>query len=164
MRSEAPIHDRTRGVLAYSVGGVWFGARVEEVAGLMQAEHPAPLPHQRDPLSGVIAFRGTMVPTFEIGSFLGIEPMMTTGPSYALVLTRGNDRFGVMVPEIPRLLPARELREAELSTADPELAAMIQSIFESGDMRIHCLNYWSIIESIMPRARAATTSAAGGRR
>ena len=34
MRSETPIHERTRGVLAYCVGGVWFGARVEEVAGL----------------------------------------------------------------------------------------------------------------------------------
>lgn len=162
MRSEAPIHERTRGVLAYCVGGVWFGARVEEVAGLMQAERPAPLPHQRDPLSGVIAFRGTMVPTFEIGSFLGIEPMRTIGQSYALVLARGNDRFGVMVPEMPRLLPARELREAELSTADPELAEMIESVFESGDLRIHCLNYWSIINSIMPRAGTTSSAATGG--
>jgi len=162
MRSEAPIHERTRGVLAYCVGGVWFGARVEEVAGLMQAERPAPLPHQRDPLSGVIAFRGTMVPTFEIGSFLGIEPMSASGQAYALVLARGNDRFGVMVPEIPRLLPARELREAELSGVDPELAEMIQSVFESGDLRIHCLNYWSIIDSIMPRAGARSAAATGG--
>jgi chemotaxis signal transduction protein len=162
MRSEAPVHDRTRGVLVYSVGGVWFGARVEEVAGLIQAERPTPLPHQRDPLSGVIAFRGTMVPTFEIGSFLGIEPMRSSGQSYALVLTRGSDRFGVVVPEIPRLVPARELHEAEVSTADPELAAMIQSVFESGDMRIHCLNYWSIIESIMPRAGAPPTPAVDG--
>jgi chemotaxis signal transduction protein len=162
MRSEAPIHERTRGVLAYCVGGVWFGARVEEVAGLMQAERPAPLPHQRDPLSGVIAFRGTMVPTFEIGSFLGIEPMNTSGQSYALVLARGNDRFGVMVPEIPRLVPARELREAELSPADSELTEMIQSVYESGELRIHCLNYWSIIDSIMPRAGARRTAATGG--
>lgn len=163
MRSEAPIHERTRGVLAYCVGGVWFGARVEEVAGLMQAERPAPLPHQRDPLSGVIAFRGTMVPTFEIGSFLGID-VRPSGQSYAVVLARGNDRFGVMVPEMPRLLPAREIREAELSTADSEseLAEMVESVFESGDLRIHCLNYWSIINSIMPRAGTTPSAAAGG--
>ena len=79
-----------------------------------------------------------MVPTFEIGSFLGIEPMRANGPSYAVGLARGNDRFGVMVPEMPRLLPARELREAELSTADSELSEMIESVFESGDLRIHC--------------------------
>jgi hypothetical protein len=77
-------------------------------------------------------------------------------------LARGNDRFGVMVPEIPRLLPARELRDAELSAADSELTEMIQSVFESGDLRIHCLNYWSIIDSIMPRAGTKSTASAGG--
>jgi chemotaxis signal transduction protein len=154
MRSEAAFHERTRGVLAYCVGGVWLGARVEDVAGLIQAERPAPLPNQRDPLSGVIAFRGGMVPTFEIGLFLGIEPERPNAPTYAIVLARGNDRFGVMIPEIPRLVPARELREAKLSTADSELAETIQSVYESGDLRIHCLNYWSIIDSIMPRAGA----------
>jgi len=87
--------------------------------------------------------------------------MSTSGQTYALVLARGNDRFGVMVPEIPRLLPARELREAELSEVDPELAEMIQSVFESGDLRIHCLNYWSIIDSIMPRAGARSAAATG---
>lgn len=154
MRSESAISDRTRGVLAYCVGGIWFGARVEEVAGLMQADRPAPLPRQRDPLTGVIAFRGTMVPTFEIASYLGLDPSRSTPSSYALVLTRGSDRFGVMIPEIPHLIPARELREAELSGVDPELAAMIQSVFESGELRIHCLNYWSIIDSIMPQTGA----------
>lgn len=159
MRSESAITDRTRGVLAYCVGGIWFGARVEEVAGLMYAERPAPLPRQRDPLSGVIAFRGTMVPTFEIASYLGLDPSRSTPSSYALVLTRGSDRFGVMIPEIPHLIPARELREAEVSAADPELDAMIQSVFESGELRIHCLNYWSIIDSIMPQSGASPPAA-----
>ncbi len=161
MRSESAVSDRTRGVLAYCLGGIWFGARVEEVAGLMQADHPAPLPHQREPLSGVIAFRGTMVPTFEIANYLGLDGARSINSSYALVLTRGTDRFGVMIPEIPHLVPAKELREAELSAADPELASMIQSVFESGDLRIHCLNYWSIIDSIMPPSGATPPSAAG---
>ena|SRR2546427_4309338 len=161
MRSESAMHERTRGILAYCVGGVWFGARVEEVAGLMHAERPAPLPGQRDPISGVVAFRGAMVPTFEIRSYLGVDPGRTNAPPYALILARGNDRFGVMIPELPRLLPARELREAELSAVDPELGAMIQSVFESGELRIHCLNYWSIIDSIMPPAGPTTAAAMG---
>jgi chemotaxis signal transduction protein len=150
MRSESSVSDRTRGVLAYCVGGIWFGARVEEVAGLMQAERPAPLPRQREPLSGVIAFRGAMVPTFEIANYLGLETARSTGSLYALILTRGTDRFGVMIPEIPHLVQAKDLREGDLSSADPELTSTIDSVFESGDIRIHCLNYWSIIDSIMP--------------
>ncbi|MGH7681098.1 MAG: chemotaxis protein CheW, partial [Candidatus Eiseniibacteriota bacterium] len=145
MRSESSVSERTRGVLAYCVGGIWFGARVEEVAGLMQADRPAPLPRQRDPLTGIIAFRGTMVPTFEIANYLGLDAR-SGASSYALILARGADRFGVMIPEIPHLLPAKELREADLSAADPELQSMLQSVFESGELRIHCLNYWSIID------------------
>lgn len=161
MRSESSVSDRTRGVLAYCVGGIWFGARVEEVAGLMQADRPAPLPHQRDPLSGVIAFRGTMVPTFEISNYLGLDASRAGAPSYALILARGADRFGVMIPEIPHLVPAKELREADLAEADPELQSMLQSVFESGELRIHCLNYWSIIDSIMPPSGGAPPSTAG---
>jgi chemotaxis signal transduction protein len=161
MRSESAVSDRTRGVLAYCVGGIWFGARVEEVAGLMQADRPAPLPRQREPLSGVIAFRGSMVPTFEIASYLGLEAPRATGSPYALILTRGTDRFGVMIPEIPHLVAAKDLREGDLSSADPELTSTIQSVFESGDIRIHCLNYWSIIDSIMPPPGAAPSQATG---
>ena len=161
MRSESAVSERTRGVLAYCVGGIWFGARVEEVAGLMQAEHLAPLPRQREPLSGVIAFRGTMVPTFEIANYLGLDPVRAGSATYAMILTRGTDRFGVMIPEIPHLVPSKELREAEVSAADPELSTMIQSVFESGDLRIHCLNYWSIIDSIMPPSGANPPAAAG---
>jgi chemotaxis signal transduction protein len=161
MRSESAVSERTRGVLAYCVGGIWFGARVEEVAGLMQADRPAPLPRQREPLSGVIAFRGAMVPTFEIANYLGLDPSRSTASLYALILTRGTDRFGVMIPEIPHLVPAKDLREADLSSADPELTSTIESVFESGDLRIHCLNYWSIIDSIMPPPGAVPPPAAG---
>ena len=38
---------------------------------------------------------------------------------------------------------------------------MLQSVFESGELRIHCLNYWSIIDSIMPPSGGIQPSAAG---
>jgi chemotaxis signal transduction protein len=93
-----------------------------------------------------------MVPAFDLASYLGIG--LAPGSSrarFALVLARGGDRFGVVVPEMPRVVPGSQLREAAATAADHELASMVEVVFESGAERIHCLNYWSIIDSIMPR-------------
>jgi chemotaxis signal transduction protein len=152
MGSNPAIEARSRGVLVFTIGGVVFGVHADDVAGLVEAERLAPLPMQREPLAGIVAFRGEMVPAFDLASYLGIG--RTPGSSrarFALVLARGGDQFGVVVPEMPRLVPGQQLREAEASSADPELASMIETVFEAGVERIHCLNYWSIIESIMPR-------------
>lgn len=148
-------------MLAFSLGDVWFGVRVEEAAGLVGAERLVPLPHQRLPLAGILAFRGTMVPAFDLASYLGIDSRGGSGSGYTLVLTRGSDRFGVVIPVMPCLIPARDLRETEISEADSELASMIETAFESGERRIHCLNYWSIIESITPLVAESCSAAAG---
>ncbi len=161
MHIDSNVHMRVRGVLAFSVGDIWFGARVQDVAGLIEAERLAPLPRQREPLAGVVAFRSTMVPTFDLAGFLGVDVSRRPGPRYALVLARGVDQFGVVIPSIPQLLPARDLVEAEVSTADSELASMLEAVYEAGGRRIHCLNYWSIIDSIMPSAGAPSSTAMG---
>jgi chemotaxis signal transduction protein len=162
MRSEPAVNTRTRGVLAFRVGDFWFGARVEDVEGLLEAERLSPLPRQRDPLVGVLAFRGTMVPAFDLALFLDLPSSGGIPPAlYAMVLTRGADRFGVVIPAIPRLVPARELKEAEVSSHDPELGALIETVYESGDQSIHCLNYWSIIDSILPSAAGPSMAASG---
>jgi chemotaxis signal transduction protein len=152
MGSNPEIATRGRGVLVFTIGGVAFGAHVDDVAGLVEAERLAPLPMQREPLAGIVAFRGEMVPAFDLASYLGMRA--TTGPAgarFALVLARGGDRVGVVVPEMPRLVAAAELRETEITSEDQDLASLIEVIFEAKGDRVHCLNYWSIIESIMPR-------------
>jgi chemotaxis signal transduction protein len=140
------------GVLVFKIGDVAFGVHIDDVAGLVEAERLSPLPMQREPLAGIVAFRGEMVPAFDLASYLGLRVAPSTaGGRFALVLARGGDRFGVVVPRLPRLVPETELREAGGAAADPELAALIEVILEAGDDRVHCLNYWSIIDSIMPR-------------
>ena len=139
-------------MLVFTIGDVVFGAHTDDVAGLVEAERLAPLPMQREPLAGIVAFRGEMVPAFDLASYLGIGMVPGSSRSrFALVLARGGDRFGVVVPEMPRLVLGTQLRETEVTQADHELASMIESVFEAGAERIHCLNYWSIIDSIMPR-------------
>jgi chemotaxis signal transduction protein len=151
MGSNPAIATRSRGVLVFTIGGVAFGAHSDDVAGLVEAERLAPLPMQREPLAGIVAFRGEMVPAFDLPSYLGLHAPPGPGGRFALILARGGDRFGVVVPQIPRLVPETELEEAEISSADPELVSTIEAILAHGEQRIHCLNYWSIIESIMPR-------------
>jgi purine-binding chemotaxis protein CheW len=147
---------KTRGLLAFTIGGVGFGATVDEVAGVVEAERLSPLPRQREPLAGVVAFRGGMVPTLDLSSYLGLEPMPADGRRYALVLTRGADRFGVLIPQIPRLYRASDLQEADAAAPsdDPELSAVIDGVFEAEGTRIHCLNYWAIAESVVPASGA----------
>jgi chemotaxis signal transduction protein len=161
MRSETAANLRTRGLLAFRVGGFWFSACVEDVAGLLEAARLSPLPRQQEPLAGVLAFRGSMVPAFDLESFLGIERAKPAAPRYAMVLSRGVDRFGVVVPEIPRLISARSLKEAEVSAPDPELAALIESVYESDGETFYCLNYWTIIDSILPATGGPSRAAAG---
>ena len=148
-------------MLIFLLGDVWFGVRVEESAGLVDADRLAPLPRQELPMAGILAFRGAMVPAFNLASYLGIESPGGSCPGYVLVLSRGADRFGVVMPAMPYLIPARDLREVDTSKAGSELASVIDTEFEAGERRIYCLKYWSIIESIMPLVAGRCSAAAG---
>ena len=159
MQSDPSVSIRTRGLLVFPIGELWFGARVEEVAGLIEADRLVPLPGQRDPIAGVVAFRGMMVPTLDLVSFLEGESARSA-TRYAFVITRGHDRFGILVPALPRLVPARELKEAELATPDSEIGSLIDSLYEAGGRLIHCLNYGSVIDSAMPEAASRRSAAA----
>lgn len=141
----------TRGLVTFRLGDFGFGVRVEEVGGLVEAERVAPLPRQRDGLAGVVAFRGEMVPVIHLSTYLGLDAGPAQGAGYAIVLGRGNERFGLLVPELPRLVAARDLRAGEVSTeADHELDGLIESVFQAGEVPYHCLNYWRMFDSIVP--------------
>jgi chemotaxis signal transduction protein len=108
-----------------------------------------------EPVAGVAAFRGEMVPVVDLAAYLGIEKAEPAGHEYVLVLFRGVDRFALLIPEIPRLVPGRELREAPLPPApDPELGELFESVLESDQDQFHCLNYWRIFESLIPSSGA----------
>jgi chemotaxis signal transduction protein len=150
----------TRGALTFRLGDYSFAVRVEEAGGILDAERLAQLPSVAEPVAGVAAFRGEMVPVVDLAAYLGIEKSIPTGHQYVLVLYRGADRFALLIPEIPRLVPGRELREAPVTTApDPELGELFESVLESDQDQFHCLNYWRIFESLIPTSVATV----GGR-
>ncbi|MBI4364293.1 MAG: chemotaxis protein CheW [Candidatus Latescibacteria bacterium] len=164
MRTDTDMNLGTRGALTFRLGDYGFAVRVEEAAGLIDAERLAPLPGQVGALAGVAAFRGEMVPVIDLAAYLGIETPGSQGQHYALVLARGLDRFGILIPDLPRLALARELRDAPLSTADPELGELFESMLETDTEQFHCLNYWRIFETIIPPAGASLAARAGAER
>jgi chemotaxis signal transduction protein len=150
--------------VTFRYGDFGFGVRVEDVAGMIEAERLAPLPRQTEALAGVVAFRGEMVPVLHLAPYLGLEAPEALGHGYAIVLGRGADRFAILVSDIPRLIPARDLRAGDVSReADAELDGLIESVFQAGDQPYHCLNYGRIFDSIVPPAGAAATPQAARR-
>jgi len=147
----------TRGALTFRLGDYNFAVRVEEAGGVLDADRLAQLPGVAEPVAGVAAFRGEMVPVVDLAQYLGIE---TLAPHrYALVLYRGADRFALLVPEIPRLVPGKDLREAPPDAPDPELSDLFESTLETDQDSYHCLNYWQIFESIIPQTASAARDA-----
>src|SRR4051812_6897096 len=144
----------TRGALTFRLGDYCFAVRVEEAGGVLDAERLAQLPGVCDPVAGVAAFRGEMVPVVNLAQYLGIESTPSSGSGYALVLTRGMDRFALLVPEIPKLIPGKDLREAPATNTDSELGDLFESVLENDQDQFHCLNYWRIFETIIPPAGA----------
>jgi chemotaxis signal transduction protein len=145
----------TRGAVTFRLGDYSFAVRVEEAGGILDAERLAQLPGVSDPVAGVAAFRGEMVPVVDLAQYLGIESAAPQGHGYALVLTRGVDRFALLIPEIPKLIPGRELREAPPADTDSELGDLFESVLESNQDHFHCLNYWRIFETVIPPAGAS---------
>jgi chemotaxis signal transduction protein len=149
VRREAGTALGTRGVLVFPVGEILLGAPVEEVSGLIEGEHITPIPRQSGAAAGVLAFRGSMIPALDLCAYLDVP--MSENPKYGIVLMRGVERFALLVPSLPRLVPGRDLKPAQ-HDADPELADFVTSIYRAGSDQIHCLRYWSILDSVIPPA------------
>jgi chemotaxis signal transduction protein len=150
--------------VTFRYGDFGFGVRVEEVAGMVEADRLAPLPRQREGLAGVIAFRGDMVPVIHLASYLGLEAPAEPCHGYVIVVGRGTERFGLLVYELPRLVAAGQLRPAVVSSeADAELDGLIESVFQAKDAPYHCLDYERILDTIVPPAAASSASRAARR-
>ena len=153
MRRESGTALGTRGVLAFPIGEILFGAMVEDVIGLIEAEHVTALPRQSGATAGVLAFRGSMIPALDLSVFLDVPPVAHDAPRYGIVLARAADRFALLIPTLPRLVPGRELKEADVSIPESELGALVGSVYDAGKEQIHCLRYWSIYDTVMPPAQ-----------
>ena len=150
----------TRGVLVFPIGEVLFGVPVEEAAGLIEADRIAPLPRQSGAVTGVLAFRGSMIPALDLSVWLGVAGPRAGASRYGVVLSRGTERFAMLLPSIPRLVTGRDLKTSDEAVADGELASVIGAVYDAGAERIHCLRSWEIFDSVMPLVPAGRPEAA----
>lgn len=155
MDTDAADPVKTRGLLAFRIGDVDFGARVEDVAGLVEADRLAPLPGSREPVAGLVAFRGGIVIAIDLSTFLGERS--TSGPyRFALVLARGGDRLALVIPSLPRLVPGSALSGPERhESTDADTNAIVDSVYGHEGSPIHCLHYWAALEGARGRGAAA---------
>jgi chemotaxis signal transduction protein len=163
----------TRGLVVFAVGGEWLAAPVEEVAGMMDADHLAPIPGRGSPMAGVVAFRGGVVPTLDLPAALGAEES-AAAQRYAIVLERGTDRFALLVSGMPRLVPARDLVLREHADPDAESAEpgaggtargeepVVLATYEVAGRDVRYLDYWSLMDTVAPPA-AFRLGGLGGR-
>jgi chemotaxis signal transduction protein len=167
----------TRGLVVFAVGGEWLAAPVEEVAGMMDADHLAPIPGRGSPMAGVVAFRGGVVPTLDLPAALGAEES-AAAQRYAIVLERGTDRFALLVSGMPRLVPARDLvlrehadlegdQDAGPSESGSEGTArgdepVVLATYEVAGRDVRYLDYWSLMDTVAAPA-AFRLGGIGGR-
>ncbi|HEU4333390.1 MAG TPA: chemotaxis protein CheW [Candidatus Eisenbacteria bacterium] len=163
----------TRGLVVFAAGGEWLAAPVEEVAGMMDADHLAPIPGRGSPMAGVVAFRGGVVPALDLPAALGAEES-APAQRYAIVLERGTDRFALLVSGMPRLVPARDLvlrehADPDADPAEPGAAGtargdepVVLATYEVAGRDVRYLDYWSLMDTVAPPA-AFRLGGLGGR-
>ncbi len=175
----------SRALVVFTAGDETLAAPAEEVAGMLDAERIVPIPGRPSPMAGVLAFRGSVVPTLDLAAALGAGGAQ--GAPYAVVLERGTDRFALLVRGMPRLVTSKEFVERESyapelhaeppATLAPETnleaaaagrgagadgAPKVLALYEVQGRPVRRLDYWSLMDSIAPPA-AFRLSGLGGR-
>jgi chemotaxis signal transduction protein len=173
---------QSRGLLVFNVGERSLAASVDDVAGLLDAEPLEPLPGRGAPMAGVLAFRGSVVPTLDLVSALCPEEPLDSG-GYAIVFERGTDRFALLVRGMPCLVAAPDVvvieRHAPASAGSPivtgdvadpsalgvaptkgslgpaggaDTAPAVLAVYEVSGERVEELDYWWLMDSVAPPA------------
>lgn len=114
---------QARGLVIFTSCDRAFAASSDDVAGMLDAEPLAPLPGRGAPMAGVLAFRGSVVPTVDLAVALGAEEPRRPG-RYAVVFQRGTDRFALLVEAMPRLVGGRDVVLVERAAPPPGPSAM----------------------------------------
>jgi len=167
-----------RGLIVFEVGDDLLAAPVDEVAGLLDAEHLARLPGRVSPMAGVVAFRGSVVPAIDLASAMDAGDS-SAPPAYAVVFERGTDRIALLVRAMPRLIPAGDVVELEHAESAPtpfpasvatgdvadlsELEACtapasaldvpaVLAVYDVEGRSARYLDYWSLMDLVAPPA------------
>jgi len=131
----------TESLLTFDLGGVRHGIPIGDVRAVAALPPVTPLPHVAPPLSGLVAWRGTVVNLFAPGSPLGVE----AGTPTAMILLRH---------DAPRIaLSVDALHGVVAAVADPTASATLARSVESDDGRLTRIDTAALIAAFLPPSR-----------
>lgn len=116
-------------LLGIAVGDAAYAVRIAELAGVVADRSIVPLPSPIAPLLGLVGYRGTLLPVYDLGQYLGHAP--AESPRW-IALVRGEPAIGFA---FGRLDGNFRCRREELRTANEGPNAQQAVVLGCGRMR-----------------------------
>jgi purine-binding chemotaxis protein CheW len=87
-------------VLAFELNGEIYAVDIQEVAEILLARTPTPVPRAPPFVLGVVTLRGSVLPVIELGQRLGLPPSESSKRARIVVLRDGEERMGFWVGRV----------------------------------------------------------------
>jgi hypothetical protein len=107
---DAEPQAETRIALRVAEGLPWLLLAPRTAAQVAIEPRITRVPHTRAWFRGVLSLRGSLYPVFDLGAWLGAEPM-AMDPGRILIIEPGGAGAGLLLSERPALLQVRRSRE-----------------------------------------------------
>lgn len=134
-----------------------FAVEAGIVVEVMRGRRPTPVPLAARGVLGLVQIRGHIVPVIDAGDLLGLPGRNLERGSTLLVITSGDDWYGLVVDEMLEVLDIPPGR-VERPTGGTEL---LLGTFAAADRLVHLLDPERMIQSLA-RQRPATGGRPGG--
>jgi len=138
--AEALLRERARGlarpvqeagpaagleVVSFTVAGETYAIEVRYVFQALRLRHVAALESPGEPLVGLTAWRGDLLPLLDLGRMTGAPPGDPGDRTHAIVLGDGRPEFGILADAVDRTL---SLSPSEIRSADGLSRAFIRGV------------------------------------
>ncbi len=131
----------TESLLSFDLGGVRHGIPIGDVRAVAALPPVTPLPHIAPPLSGLVAWRGTVVNLFAPAMLLGVE---AEAASAMILLRHDTPRLAIAVDALHGVVAA---------IADPSAPQALARSVDSDDGRLTRIDTAALIAAFLPPSR-----------
>ena len=124
-------------LLVFELGGVAHGLPIDRVRAVAPLPKVTRLPHAPGALSGLVAWRGTVVNLFALAGLLDRE---TAGATAMIVLRHDAPRIALAVDAVSGVVAVRR----------PDSAPSLTTLVIDGDQRLTRIDPVALIERLLP--------------
>ena len=98
----------SREVLSFALGGEEYGIDILRIDEILKYRHPTEVPRAPAFILGVIAVRGLIIPVMDLRMRVRLPVTPPGKDTRILVVTRGGDRYGLVVDAVHQVVRMRE--------------------------------------------------------